>query len=117
MKKYRAYSQRCENGWNEQIVVYENDLEVARSCRHHPQGSKTFVFDGFEFLSLGLNLSGNYSECYVRVSDGLYFNSELPNADFTKVEDGCLKGSNNIKEDYYGVIYVDLSSKTNIVIE
>lgn len=66
------YKVTCQSlGFNEQIVVCDLDgNEVARSGEHHPEGWKTFHYDGFEFLARPY---GADKECYVNVSDKILF--------------------------------------------
>ncbi len=70
----KAYCEKNkEDDWSEHIVVYnEEGVELARSNRHHPEGIKTFNYQGFEFFATGY--TGNpRTECYVKINDKLFF--------------------------------------------
>lgn len=76
VQQFKAYCERGENNWDEFIVVYDKlDKEVARSSKHHPEGNKSFNWNGFEFIALGHSGSPR-TECYVKVTDNVFF--ELP---------------------------------------
>lgn len=72
--QYKAYCEQDENNWSECIVVYDqNNKEVARSNPYHPEGSKYFIWNGYEFLQPS-GYSGNpRTLCYVLINDNIYF--------------------------------------------
>lgn len=88
-------------GFNECIVISDLDgVEVARSGPHHPEGWKSFHWEGFEFLARPYGVN---KECYVSVSDKVFF--EKINKPFKKVQFKEL----NIGDEFecYGDIHIN----------
>lgn len=76
IKQYKAYCEESKGGWGEYIVIYdEEDNEIARSDKHHPEGIKTFIWEGHKFIAMAY--SGNpRTECYVRVCNKVFLKKE-----------------------------------------
>lgn len=72
--KYRAFMELAEDGWNERIVVYdEMNNKVANSNAHHPQGFKSFHWNGFEFIYPHSYGGKDKAPCYVMITDKISF--------------------------------------------
>ena len=74
VRQYRAQIETDENGWNEYIAVYDEDgKEVARSGSNHPEGYKSFHWNGFDFIMPHGYKGKEKAACYVKVTDKIFF--------------------------------------------
>jgi hypothetical protein len=74
VSQYAAFCEKCADGtWNECIVVYDADgKEVARSGSCHPEGFKSFIWNGFEFIYPHGYGGEKKERCYVRLTDKVF---------------------------------------------